>query len=129
MIQSLDSAHSLPHNSPMGNEDRVRARLRKTGLDKLPWIDLLAVNLMPDPTQWITKGRLWKFLPPKWLRVNLVTGNDKREVNNYCYCTGALDFGDPGFVSLENSGKKIELSKIRRIELNFIDQPKWRPLS
>jgi hypothetical protein len=49
----------------MSYEDRIRKGLKKAELDGNAWIELLALNLIPDPTHDLSgKGRIWKFICP-----------------------------------------------------------------
>src|SRR5437867_6902137 len=73
-----------------GNRTGIRQGLKGAGLDD-GWVELLAVRLVPDPG-WRTK-KLYKFLCPRWLAVNIVTGVKHRM--NCLLVGGVFDFCRP----------------------------------
>jgi hypothetical protein len=104
-------------------ERAIRQGLRRAGLDD-GWVELLAVHLVPDHPGWRTK-KLYKFLCPRWLAVNIVTGGNHRM--NHVIAGGVFDFGQPGVISVSGrTNYKIKTANIREVEIRFKALPdKW----
>jgi hypothetical protein len=65
-------------------EERVRRGLRRAGLDSYGWVELLALKLLPAPSQWRDGSLLWEFLVPANLIASIVTGTRaKRRSRNH----------------------------------------------
>ena len=105
-------------------EERIRRGLKRAGLAGNKWIELLALNMLPDPGHRDLSGRsaLWKFSRPRWLYVNIVTGRTHR-MNHYLQ--GAVNLANPSFLEYVYREKyvKIPYARIRAIEFGYISEP------
>jgi hypothetical protein len=111
-------------------EERVRRGLQRAGLDGYGWVELLALNLIPAPSQWRDGSPLWKFSVPSYLIVSIVTGTmrSRRLTFGGPVYSAEVDFGQPGvarvtFVPPRYRGPqqyRIPMDRIRAVEMKFL---------
>lgn len=106
----------------MSYEDRIRQGLKKAGLHGNAWIELLALNMIPDHRDISSKLGIWKFLCPKWLTIIIITGKQHQRKRG-CIL---LDFGQPGFVDVTGfNGKSwtVPIDKITGLQFHYSGVP------
>ena len=105
-------------------EERIRRGLKRAWLDGNKWIELLALNLMPDPGHHDLSGKsaLWRFACPKWLWVNVITGR-KHRMNHVTQ--GSFSFANPVQMDIVYGDKcwRIPFDRVRRLEFRYIAEP------
>jgi hypothetical protein len=110
----------------MSYEDRIRRGLVRAGIGGDPWVEMLALNLLPDPAHDLSGNRaIWKFTAPRWLVTTIETGVRRKRV----HVCNKLNFGTKDVVEIEgrtdNQHWRIPLEKITGVGFKYYDRPNW----
>jgi len=110
-------------------EERVRNGLRSAGIEQQGWQEILAVNLIPEPSQWGDGRKLWKFFVPDNLFVTIITGEKVRRRRTFGgpHYPFEFNFYQPGVLLViprtphpkVRGPLKIPTAKVKAIELTF----------
>jgi hypothetical protein len=107
----------------MGYEDCIRQGLKMAGICENPWIELLALHMLPDPSHDLSgNGRIWRFVCPNWMTVDVITGTVRKR-HHVCR---DVDFGQPGIADI--SGPRlmkwaVRLDQITGVVLTYQAPP------